>query len=443
MTFDIRNTQYKKISSDIYNRSNNYGIRLSESFSFDNKDTKCFESETSKDTSISRNVVVIGDYGCGKTKGFIGPNLEDGTDSFVVIDRDNELKDNFKNNGQYDDIFYLDPINGEGKHNPFCYLKTKEDVESFTRALHRLVVRSHFEVKDPHRDKLELDILTAYVKFIVYGYGYNPLICGSKIYPRSFRGLKDLVDFGKIKEYTKKAKNVIGKLPSSFKVFEDAVSENEEIEREKQAAITNVSLNISNFLTNTLLEMTDSCSFDMNVFLNTNNDKKVGLFLNTSANRKNKFATLVIWHIADKLRCLKNENGEKMVAKSTVNFYLDNFGNIPKLPNSTKLFEGSKDSNYNFILCFQNFTELEIRYGDKLQTVLDTCQLLMAYPFNPDTKTCDFIKEQVLEYGHSEDIDEMIDYFTSDRAKGKVIVVSRKGPAFVDKALHSKGYVEE
>lgn len=433
MVFNIRNSKYKEISSDIYNKNKTSNtIKLSKDFAFDNKDK-----------TISRNVVVMGNCGCGKTRGFIEPNIEEGLDSFVVIDRDNELKSNFKDNGQYNNIFYLDPINGEGKHNPFCYLKTKEDVENFTKALHRLVVRSHFEVKDVKRDKLELDILTAYVKFIAYGYGYNPLICGGKVYPRSFRGLKDLVMTGDIKEYTSKAKKIVEKFPSVFKIFENHIVENEEEKRETQAAITNVSLNLGNFLTEDLLNMTDDCSFDMNEFLNTNKENRVGLFINTSASKKNQFATLVIWHIADKLRCLKNENGEKSVAKTTVNFYLDNFGSIPKLPNATKLFSSSKNSNYNFILCFNHFTELEIRYGDKLQSVLETCQFLMAYPFNPDTKTCDFIKEQVLKYGNNDDVDSLLKYFTSDGVKGKVLIVSRKGPSFVDAALHSKDYVCE
>lgn len=434
MTFDIRNTKYKEISSDIYNKEQlNNGIKLSNTFMFDNKDD-----------SISRNVVVIGNAGCGKTRGLIEPNIEEGLDSFVVIDRDNELKNNFKSNNQYDEIFYLDPICGKGKHNPFCYLENKEDVENFTKALHRLVVRNHFGLKDPHRDKLELNILTAYVKFIAYGYGYNPLICDNKIYPRSFRGLKDLVMSGNIKEYSRKAKEVIGKLPSSFKVFEESIDENEDILREKQAGMTNVSITLGTFFTDTLLDMTDDCSFDMNKFLDTNKENKVGLFINTNESHKNKFATLVVWHISDKLRRLKDENGNKIVAKTTVNFYLDNFGSIPKLPNATKLFEDSKDSNYNFILCFQHFTELEIRYGDRLQDVLDTCQFLMAYPFNPDTKTCDFVKEKIVKYGNSNDVNELLNYFTNDILKGKVVIVSRKGPAFIDKALHSKDYkIEE
>lgn len=433
MTFDIRNTNYKKISSNIYNEhKNNNCLKLSNDFEFDNKDK-----------NISRNVVVIGSGRCGKTKGFIAPNIEEGMDSFVVVDRDNELRKNFKSNGQYNDVFYLDPINKEGKHNPFCYLETKEDVENFTRALHRLVVRSYFEAKDPVRDKLELDILTAYVKFIAYGYGYNSLICGSKIYPKSFRGLKNLVMSGDIQKYTQRAKNIVGVLPSSFRVFENDLEqdENSEINRELRAAMTSVSINLGTFLTDTLLDMTDDCSFDMKKFLDIEKENRVGLFVNTNL-EKNKFATLVVWHIADKLRRLKDENGDKVTSKSTVNFYLDNFGDIPKLPNSTILFEGSKLSNYNFILCFKHFTELEIRYGDKLPKVLDTCQFLMAYPFNPDTKTCNFIKEQVLEYGNSSDVDELLDCFTSDKVKGKVLIVSRKGPAFIDTALHSKDYVE-
>lgn len=431
MAFNIKNTKYKEISSKIYDEKGvSDGIWLSKSFKFDNKDTR-----------YSRNVVVMGESGCGKTQGFIKANIEEGVDSFVVIDKDNELRKSFQCRGQYESVDYIDPVLGEGKHNPFCYLDSKEDVESFTRTLHRLVVRSRFEVKDPVRDKLELNILTAYVKFIAYGYGYNPLICGDKIYPKSFRGLKDLVMSDCMGEYTKKARSVVGKLPSSFKVFDEPLVVCEDIEKEKRAAITNVSINLGNFLTNSILGMTDDCSFDMGKFWETKKESRVGLFINTSEGSKNQLATLIVWQIAEKLRSLKGDGGGKEVATTTTNFYLDNFGSIPKLPNATRLFEDSKDSNYNFVLCFNHFTEFEIRYGDKIGDVLSTCQFLLAYPFNPDTKTSEFVGEQVRK--SNDNVDELMEYFMSDIAMGKVMVVSRKGPAFVDKALHSKDYVCE
>ena len=435
MNISIKNKKRREFALETYQkRKDGHLIYLSNGFAFD-----------SKDTEYCRNVMVMGAHKSGKTRGFVAYNLENGMDSFVVLDKQNNLRKDFVNKGQYEAIFYLDPIHGEGTHNPFCYLENQEDVANFARALHRLVVRSHTDAsKHEYWDNLELQILTAYVKFIAYGYGFNPAICENVFYSKNFRGLKNLVLSGNMVHYVKQAKLVLGEVPACFRVFEEGYDYSGKcigLGENVQAAITTISIKLGNFLTDKLLDMTDSCSFPMNKFLDTNEEHRYGLFINTDETSTNAFSTLVLWHLANKMKNLINEQGRKMTVKSTVNFYLDNLANIPKLPGATQLFVASRTSNYNFILCFHNFTELECKYGDKTEAVASTCKFILAYPFHQETVTAQFVKEKVNEGNTLENTEELISYFCSfEDDKQKVFVSTGDTPSFIDETLHDSYY---
>ena len=383
----------------------------------------------SENENFSSNCIVIGSAGCGKTKGFVIPNLLEGEDSFVVLDLKHEILNSFQS--PETKTYVLDLKTQNGGYNPFDYIENKEDAARFSECLYQLVVNREFvDGAEESFKETEKKILTAYIKFIAYGYGYNPIICGKEVYEKNPRGLYKLAMSGKIKEYAEKAKQIIGKLPSCFHVLFD---ENEKIINN---IVSKLSIEIASFLTEEVLNLTDKSSFHLSELYNEK--ERTGLFIELDDYvKENSFATLVIWQIADRMKAMK-EHGE--FAKYVVNFYLDNFEMIPRLPGARELFASARNSRYNFILCFRTLTGFASRYMENAEEVLATCSYLVFYPETCDEKTMEFVeayKKSSLE--SVENIEEINSIFKN----GRVMISAPGFPVFVDTALHEKGYIPQ
>ena len=108
-----------------------HSIRLSKHFNI-----------PSENENFSSNCIVIGSAGCGKTKGFVIPNLLEGEDSFVVLDLKHEILNLFQS--PETKTYVLDLKTQNGGYNPFDYIENKEDAARFSECLYQLVVNREF-----------------------------------------------------------------------------------------------------------------------------------------------------------------------------------------------------------------------------------------------------------------------------------------------------------
>jgi type IV secretory pathway TraG/TraD family ATPase VirD4 len=211
-------------------------------------------------------------------------------------------------------------------------------------------------------------------------------------------------------------------------------------EKTMTSLISMLAMNLGVFVTEEVQVLTEKSSFHLNELYNK--EKRVGLFIELEGDMKeNSFATMVIWQIADKMKNMK-EQGE--VAKYVVNFYLDNFDMIPRLPDAEQLFVGSRTSMYNFILCLQDLTNLANKYFDRTPFILMNSPFYVFYPNSMDEKTVEFVEEYAKNSveGVSEEVVDYLKEVYSIFRSGYVMIATPKFPIFVDTALHEDGYVE-
>lgn len=116
--------------------------------------------------------MVVGGSGSGKTRYYCLPNLMQGNTSFVVLDPKGEISratGNLMEAKGYQ-IRVLDLINMDRSHcyNPFCYLRTDQDVQRLVTNLFKATTPKGSQSNDPFWDTAASMLLSALIFFLWY-----------------------------------------------------------------------------------------------------------------------------------------------------------------------------------------------------------------------------------------------------------------------------------
>lgn len=118
------------------------------------------------------NVLVCGGSGAGKTRFYCKPNIMQCNTSFVVLDPKGEIVRSLgyllESKGY--EVKVLDLINMERSHcyNPFCYLKTDNDVQKLVTNLFKATTPKNSSSNDPFWDTAASMLLLALIFYLKY-----------------------------------------------------------------------------------------------------------------------------------------------------------------------------------------------------------------------------------------------------------------------------------
>ena len=137
-----------------------------------------FLSMNNQKTRRNTHVCVIGGAGSGKTHNFIVPNLLQANSNYVISDRGGFLFRDYAKYLEYMgykvkclNLLHMDQSN---HYNPFRYIRSDKDIETFVNALIDNTTSSEATKGDPFWEKTETTLLTALVAFLhQYTYPYQ------------------------------------------------------------------------------------------------------------------------------------------------------------------------------------------------------------------------------------------------------------------------------
>lgn len=116
------------------------------------------------------NVLVVGGAGAGKTRYYCKPNILNANTSFFILDPKGEILRDTGNalEKQGYQIRVLDLINMEKSHcyNPFCYLRTDNDVQRLVTNLFKSTTQKGTQSQDPFWDNAASMLLLALIFYL-------------------------------------------------------------------------------------------------------------------------------------------------------------------------------------------------------------------------------------------------------------------------------------
>lgn len=120
------------------------------------------------ETKLSNNILVLGSTGCGKTRGFVKPNLLQAYGSYIISDPKGnlyyEFKDYLKKQGY--DVYLLDfkKPSRSSHYNPLEYIKTEEDIKKVAKII--IECNEQASSKDPYWAKAGTNYIAAAIALV-------------------------------------------------------------------------------------------------------------------------------------------------------------------------------------------------------------------------------------------------------------------------------------
>lgn len=126
-------------------------------------------------------------------------------------------------------------------------------------------------------------------------------------------------------------------------------------------------------------------------------EEKAAVFLVIPDERgvRNVLASLYISQCYQALADIGNQTGGRL--KRRVNFLLDEFGNIPAIPDFDKKLTVSAGRNIRFLLAVQDVSQIKVRYGEAHGTILGNCAT-WVYLSTADPETAKMLSAKTGQY---------------------------------------------
>ena len=355
-------------------------------------------SNNGRITGLNRNDLIIGGSGAGKTTGYVAPNLNNPSGSFVVSDTKGKLYgkycDSLKEKG-YDVLLIdlVDPANSS-HYNPFDYIRKYEDGTVYESDIKKLatILMPSLDSREPFWEKAA----TRYVCMLI-GFVFE-------VVPEERRNMNAVIQIhqavlaGKGDKYFN---TLINNTPSSYTANKYRAFESIRTSEKTYACILE-------FASEALdpfdcLEFRRFFASGNSIDVHQLGKKKTALFINSSDHDKSYhvISSIISFQIIQTLLddADKTEEGELDIP---VNIYLDDFAAAAKIPDFDLLISIIRSRNISVSILLQSISQLTHMYGPEAAvTIINNCDTILYLGSGHDMETAKFIAYHANQPEHS------------------------------------------
>ena len=320
----------------------------------------------------SKNVIVIGGTGSGKTRFYVKPNLMQMHSSYVITDPKGTLI-NECGKMLYDndyEIKVLNTINFKKsmKYNPFAYIKSEKDI---LKLVQTIIANTKGEGEKAGEDfwvKAEKLYYTALIAYIYYE---------APVEEQNFTTLLDMIDASEVREEDETYMNPVDRL---FEALEKKDPNHFAVRQYKKyklaAGKTAKSILIScgaRLAPFDIKELRDLMSED-ELELDKTGDRKTALFVIISDTDDTfNFVVSIMYSQLFNLLCEKADDVYGGRLPVHVRCILDEFANIGLIPKFEKLIATIRSREISASIILQAQSQLKAIYKDNADTIVGNC----------------------------------------------------------------------
>lgn len=338
-------------------------------------------------SGLNNNDIVVGNSGCGKTGGYVIPNIQNIDGSLVVSDTKGQLaarfSDELREKGY--DVYVLDLVNPEKScgYNPMSFIRRYKD-GSFREQDILTLSRSICVGMDKEQPIWDLSA-SSYVAFLIsYCLETEPV------------ERQNLITVGKLH---RQFSSPNGDLPfiqwvdshrSSFaakKYFEITANRTADKMFASIMGFVNVNLEVFDFKEARYI-FGNPKSFDIRCL----GRKKTVLFLNVSDTDRTFDRLVNIFHTqALQILCSEADQNADGRLKVPVRLMLDDFASSAKIPDFDKIISVIRSRDIYVSLILQSISQLESMYGTSdSRTIMNNCDHIL-FLGSQDMQTAEYI----------------------------------------------------
>ena len=345
-------------------------------------------SNNSRITGLNRNDLVIGGTGSGKTTGYIAPNLNNPSGSFVVSDTKGKLfakyRDSLKEKG-YEVLLIdlVDPINS-CHYNPFDYIRHYEDGTVYESDIKKLatILMLALDSREPFWEKAATRYIAMLIGFVL------------EAVPEERRNMNAVIQMHQAvlsRKSDRYFNTLISNTPNSYTANKyRAFSSIRESEKTYSCILEFGSEALDPF---DCAEFRRFFGAGDSVDIHQLGKRKTALFINSSDHDKSYhiISSIISFQIIQTLLddADKTEEGELEIP---VNIYLDDFAAAAKIPDFDLLISIIRSRNISVSIMLQSISQLTRMYGTEAAvTIINNCDTILYLGGGHDMETAKFI----------------------------------------------------
>lgn len=332
---------------------------------------------------LNLNVMIFGGSGTGKSRFWVKPNLLQCNTSFVVTDPAGELLRDcgkmLERQGYKIKVFNLDDMKHSSNYNPFHYLKDSNgeyNPNNVIKMINTFMVNCNGEnagnSSDPFWDNATKLLLSA-VCFL--------LVETAKEEEQNFSTVLELIRKCKVIEGREDEKSELDIIFDEHRKEKPDALSLQYYDEFKQAAgktMQSVLINTTTKLQSFKLPDMRNLTFIDNIHLEEIGDEKTALFIiiPSSDDTFNFLAAMMYTQLFDVLydRAINKFHGALPVH---VQFLLDEFANVGKIPNFDKLLATMRKFEISSVIILQNLPQLKKMYEKNWSELPGNCDTLV------------------------------------------------------------------
>lgn len=365
-------------------------------------------SNDGRKTRLNNNEVVIGGSGTGKSRFYVKPNLLEANGSYIVTDPAGELLHDtgkfLESQGYKVKVFNIVEMDKSSGYNPFNYVKSEEDV---MRMIDTLITNTDEEGSskgDGFWRSTERNLLVSLASYLIEVYpvteGMNEEERDHNKRMQSFPEILNLLGKEKVVEDENDDPSELEMLmndlelsnPKSlavrmYKDFKEAAP------KTAMSILATVRTRMAPFSTSKILR--DMMRFD-EMDLGRVGDEKTALFIVIPVANKtyNFLASMLYTQLFETLYYKAETEYNGGMLPIQVNFYLDEFANIGKIPEFPEKLATVRKYGINVKIILQSLSQIKAMYKDDWEGLLDNCDTLIYLGGNSPT-TFEYISKRL------------------------------------------------
>lgn len=367
----------------------------------------CYKNfHVGKNPSFNRNnnVVVIGGPGSWKTTSYIMTNIAQKNSSFVLTDPKGQTVHRvgkmLESDGYTIKVLDFDTLTNTDHFNPFAYVKEEITLKKVINALIEATNAEHEKKGEPFWDRSEEMLITALFAYLYYRYR------GGKKGSKEVKGdgiMPNLAQIGMLIRLLKRENpNAASPLEFMFEKFAKEFGEENFAYLQWQNFLRNfegktrdsvLAITITRFSLFDLAQVKEFIKDD-NLEIEKWVDEKTAVFLKIpDLDDTFNFLPLLIFLLAFRTLEYKIDNELGGEATVPIQFLMDEFCNIGKVPNIKQALSVFRSRLMSITIMLQNINQIKEMYKDSWESFLGNCDAWVYLSGSTESTTQKYFSE--------------------------------------------------
>ncbi|GAB2022649.1 type IV secretory system conjugative DNA transfer family protein [Pseudolactococcus yaeyamensis] len=347
------------------------------------------------DTDRNNNCMVIGGSGSWKTTSFIMSNLAQKNTSFVLTDPKGmtvrRVGKMLEDDGYKVKVCDFDTLMNSDHFNPYAYIHNEITLKQVISLLIDATNGEHAKKSEPFWDKSEEMLIAALASFLYYRYRGNGKIKGDGVMP-------SLADIGRLIRHLERTDDSPSVLEIMFDEFAQkfgynnyAVLQFQNFKNFKgQTRSSVVAIGTARFSMFDLQDVQDFIKDDT-LEIDKWMDEKYAIFLKIpDMDYTFNFLTLMVFLLAFKTLEAKVDNEYFGDPPVPIQFLLDEFVNLGKIPNIKKALSVFRSRKMSIAVILQSLNQLKAEYKDDWKSFVGNCDSIVYLSGSTEDETQKF-----------------------------------------------------